>query len=218
MSLTPVAVESVFGRVARQGVADEENAGLFDLIVAAAAAQASHANTGARSSGEQAAFGRESTGEMPPSLNVPGASLLLAAGNAQAQPVVVVEAASERASISPQPTEPDVVHRAKVDESPSAIRHGTLPVIVSGQLVELELLRERRRDTGPLRRLSMVLDSAGAGTVTVNASLSGERLVVEMDSAAGESLAARNEQLQEVQQLARRLGWQFTETVEESTR
>ncbi len=97
----------------------------------------------------------------------------------------------------------------RADDVSHAVRHGTLPVIVSGQLVELALLKERANAT---RRISMVLEGDDPGSVSVDARIEDGCLLISLNSAAPREAAVLDHYTREVQDLTRRLGWEFVET------
>ena len=218
MSLTPVGIDTLPGRAARPGVQDGEGDGLFDLIAAAAAM---HVVEVKASGGAGLPLGDKGYSQEQ-------AVMLLAApsvapsGNTLTQSSPGALPSHEPAPLFSPSHDAQTAHdrQLKADDASQAVRHGTLPVIVSGQLVELALLKERRpsRDAGPTRRLSMVLDAAASGAVTLDARLQGDSLVIEFDGNAGTDAAARRDYAGEVQALARRLGWKFTDTMWEDAR
>jgi hypothetical protein len=97
------------------------------------------------------------------------------------------------------------------DDGNVGYRYGTLPVIVAGQLVELDLVvlqsRQQHDAATPTRRLVMTLRTESLGQVRVDARALDNRLVVtftgESATGAGE-LAAHGDELRD---LLKRLGW-----------
>lgn len=90
-------------------------------------------------------------------------------------------------------------------------RYGTLPVIVSGQLVELDLvvLQQKPRDeaTTPVRRLVMSLRTESFGQVRVDARALDNRLVVTVTSESPHSDEELSATRDELNTLLKRLGW-----------
>jgi hypothetical protein len=219
MSLSPVGLGSVSAWTSRDGAMSGDSDGLFDLLAAAAALHMA----GAGQQLDLAVIAPKPLDDQPGASMMPtplhAAAVHPGAANADAAaPMADVEAGPEL----PQSSQHDdaATAHAKADDA-SFVRHGTLPVIVSGQLIELALLRDRRtaRDSGPTRRLSMVLESATPGPVTVEARVVDDCLVIGFSG--GYSTAApaiRNEYTEEVETLARRFGWKFTHTVWETAR
>lgn len=103
------------------------------------------------------------------------------------------------------------------DDGSVAYRQGVLPVLIAGQLVELDLVYfgERREADRPpgLRKLVMTLRTSTLGRVEVQAQAVGDRLAIAVstDSAASsEALAAHAD---EVRDLIARLGWNVESVV-----
>lgn len=97
------------------------------------------------------------------------------------------------------------------DESSVAYRFGVLPVLIDGQLTELDLVhfRERRstQRTPGMRRLVMTFSTPTLGRIEVAAQALDERLAISItaDSVqAQDALAAR---ANEIRELVARLGW-----------
>jgi len=89
-------------------------------------------------------------------------------------------------------------------------RYGTLPVIVGGQLVELDLvvLQQRmKNEASPLRRLVMTLRTQSFGQVQVEARALDNRLVVTFTGEAATSAEDLGTYKEEVRGLLARLGW-----------
>jgi hypothetical protein len=137
------------------------------------------------------------------------------------EPMPVVADAGNSDSEPPKSL-PDISRRglAEKNTAETGYRYGSLPVLVSGQLVELDLVRMRPRsgtDSNASRRLVMTLDIASLGPVEIKAERSGARLSItfagrEVDG--DEELAAYEA---EVRELIARLNWKiepFTNTGE----
>jgi len=92
-----------------------------------------------------------------------------------------------------------------------AYRYGTLPVMVAGQLVELDLvLFQQRPSTAAatqIRRLVMTLDTQTFGPLQVEARALDSRLVITFTGQSPESASDLASYSGEVRQLASRLGW-----------
>lgn len=98
--------------------------------------------------------------------------------------------------------------------------YGSFPVVIAGELVELDLYMLNARsavtpDSGPTaeRRLLLSLSNAASGRVEIFAQASNNRLRVFVREPAGISEDAGNHHVRAVGELAARLGWQF-ESVE----
>jgi hypothetical protein len=97
-----------------------------------------------------------------------------------------------------------------------ARHYGSFPVLVAGQLVELDLYTLGQRTAGTsdsVRRLYLSLHSTGLGPVQVTAEASGSRLSVSVAGAAQAVPEVLNEHVRAVGELAARLGWKL-ESVE----
>jgi hypothetical protein len=220
VSLDSIGVQWMPLRQAHQGAADDEQSGVFELIAATIAVQAVQAAQTGSAGGPFAGLA-ESRLEAPANEHVLPAHVMpeMVAQVAQAKAGVLEPAAAQEINL-PQSRETAnetaamPSNRPKIDPSAYTVHHSTLPVMVAGQLVELTLLRERKpsREAGPTRRLSMVLEAPGSGSITVDAHLEGDRLVISLESAIDPDSAARGNYAEEVAALARRLGWNFTET------
>jgi hypothetical protein len=213
MSLMPVGLPMVAGQLARRGALNEdEQTGLFDFLMAAAVVHL-------------------------PQAPLPGGPDFqsVAGGGTSAAPVLqpAIQNAplpeSELLRVDVPTSETNPVHEAETmprshikadDATTYTVQHGTLPVFVAGQLVELTLLRERRpsRQGDANRRLSMTLEAPASGSVKVDARVDGECLLVSFESAVAPQTATRESYAREVEALARRLGWTFTETRWEESR
>jgi hypothetical protein len=92
-----------------------------------------------------------------------------------------------------------------------AYRYGTLPVMVAGQLVELDLVLFQQRPSAPaatqVRRLVMTLDTQTFGPLQVEARALDSRLVITFTGQSPESASDLASYSGEVRQLASRLGW-----------
>jgi hypothetical protein len=103
-------------------------------------------------------------------------------------------------------------------EGDDAQHYGTLPMLVAGQLVELDLYSVSQKQGSPsdsVRRLILSLSSPGSSPVRVTAEASKGRLKVSVADTAGAAGAAGaasetfEDQVRAVGDLASRLGWQF---------
>jgi hypothetical protein len=97
------------------------------------------------------------------------------------------------------------------DDGSIAYRYGTLPVLVAGQLVELDLVsfqQRRPRQFGEAsRRLIMTLNTQSFGRVQVEARALGDRLTITF---TGQSEGATQELARyadEIRELGSRFGW-----------
>jgi hypothetical protein len=92
-----------------------------------------------------------------------------------------------------------------------AYRYGTLPVMVAGQLVELDLVHfQQRQATSAVtqtRRLVMTLDTKTFGSLQVEARALDNRLVITFTGQSSEAASDLSTYGGEVKQLASRLGW-----------
>lgn len=93
-----------------------------------------------------------------------------------------------------------------------AHRYGSLPVLVGGQLVELDLVlfHQRPRDGAPrepLRRLVMTLRTETFGALQVMAEAHDNRLVISFTGRSATDTDALAEHGTEVRRLVERLGW-----------
>lgn len=97
------------------------------------------------------------------------------------------------------------------DEGSLAYRQGLLPVLIGGQLVELDLVyfNERREADRPagLRRLVMTLKTQTLGRVEVMAQAVGDRLSIAINAETATSSEALAAHAGEVRELIARLGW-----------
>lgn len=92
-----------------------------------------------------------------------------------------------------------------------AYRYGTLPVMVAGQLVELDLVLFQQRPsqaaTTQIRRLVMTLDTQSFGPLQVEARALDNRLAITFTGQSPEAATDLASYSGEVRQLASRLGW-----------
>ncbi len=101
------------------------------------------------------------------------------------------------------------------DDGTIGHRYGTLPVLVAGQLIELDLVlfRQRQRDENgvagrePLRRLVMTLTTESFGRLQVTAEAVGDRLLIAFTGRSEANVHSLSGYGEEVRQLAQRLGW-----------
>jgi hypothetical protein len=97
------------------------------------------------------------------------------------------------------------------DEGRVAWRYGTLPLLVGGQLVELELVMFREREShatrGSLRRLVMTLDTTHFGRVRVEARAVDDRLIVKLSAPHAEAVETLAGYGAEVRAAIGQLGW-----------
>jgi hypothetical protein len=97
------------------------------------------------------------------------------------------------------------------DEGSVAYRQGLLPVLIDGQLVELDLVyfNERREADRPagLRRLVMTLKTQTLGRVEVLAQAVGDRLSISIKAETATSSDVLAAHADEVRDLIARLGW-----------
>jgi hypothetical protein len=207
---------------ARAGVRDsvpDDGAGLFDLLAAAAASQVSMTTVAAEPAVsmrapdsitlEAGAVARDTARDV---LVIAGTETQVAFRHAADSPPP--QASAPSVSISPG-HKPDATLRTQdsMTEPTFFVNHGTLPVIVAGQLVELTVLCELRsmRDTGT-RRMSMSLDTTSNGPVRIEARLERDRLIVRLEGMGPEETSHAS-YAREVEALARRIGWQFSHAI-----
>jgi len=143
---------------------------------------------------------------------------------AHIEPLSVV---ADTGNINSEPSRslPDISRHglAEKNTAETGYRYGSLPVLVSGQLVELDLVRVRPRpgaEPNNSRRLVMTLDIASLGPVEIKAERSGARLTITFAGRpidGDEELAAYEA---DVRELIARLNWQiepFSNTGENQT-
>jgi hypothetical protein len=86
-----------------------------------------------------------------------------------------------------------------------------LPLLVGGQLIELDLVMFRERDgqakRGALRRLVMTLDTTHFGRVHVEARAVDSRLMVKMSAASSDAVEVLSAYGADVRAAIERLGW-----------
>ena len=101
------------------------------------------------------------------------------------------------------------------DESSVAWRYGTLPLLVAGQLIELDVVmfaeREKPKARGALKRLVMSLDTAHFGRVQVEARAVDSRIIVRIGAGTAEAVETLSAYGQDVRGAIERLGWSVDE-------
>lgn len=97
------------------------------------------------------------------------------------------------------------------DDGSVAWRYGTLPLLVGGQLIELDLVMFREREPqaarGGLRRLVMTLDTTHFGRVRVEARAVDGRLIVKLGAATADAVDTLAAYGQDVRGALEQLGW-----------
>jgi hypothetical protein len=98
-----------------------------------------------------------------------------------------------------------------------ARHYGTFPVLVSGQLIELQFVafqhREVAPDQNPVRRLFMTLTTPVLGRLQIAAQAQGNRLSVTFTGQSAEATETLASHAPEVRALVSRLGWQIDSVV-----
>lgn len=98
-----------------------------------------------------------------------------------------------------------------------ARHYGTVPVLISGQLVELQFValqhRETPREPNPVRRLCMTLATSALGRLQIAAQAQGNRLSITFTSDSTHATEALATHAHEVRELVGRLGWQVDSVV-----
>jgi len=101
------------------------------------------------------------------------------------------------------------------DEGSVAWRYGTLPLLVGGQLIELDLVmfreREQHSTRGSLKRLVMSLDTTHFGRVHVEARAVDNRLIVKLSAASADAVEVLSSYGKEVRAAIEQLGWAVDE-------
>jgi hypothetical protein len=96
-----------------------------------------------------------------------------------------------------------------------AWRYGTLPLLVGGQLIELDLVMFREREQhgarGGLKRLVMTLDTTHYGRVHVEARAVDSRLMVTLSAASTEAVEVLSTYGNDVRSAIEQLGWAVDE-------
>ena len=98
-----------------------------------------------------------------------------------------------------------------------ARHYGTFPVLVSGQLLELQFVafqhRETAQEQNPVRRLFMTLHTPALGRLQIAAQAQGNRLSVTFTGESALATEALATHAPEVRELVGRLGWQVDSVV-----
>ena len=98
-----------------------------------------------------------------------------------------------------------------VDANGLGVRYGTLPVLINGQLVELELMlvkhRPKETDAEPVKRLVMSIHTQGLGTVSITAEALNEHLLINISAEKTEYAETLGNYANDVRALAERFGW-----------
>jgi hypothetical protein len=101
------------------------------------------------------------------------------------------------------------------DEGSVSWRYGTLPLLVGGQLIELDLVMFREREShatrGSLKRLVMTLDTTHFGRVHVEARAVDSRLMVRLSAATHEAVDVMSAYGADVRAAIEQLGWAVDE-------
>jgi hypothetical protein len=98
------------------------------------------------------------------------------------------------------------------DEGSLAWRYGTLPILVGGQLIELDLVmfreREQKAGRGGLKRLVMTLDTTHFGRVRVEARALDDHLMVKLRAPSADAVEMLSAYGNDVRAAIEQLGWQ----------
>jgi len=98
-----------------------------------------------------------------------------------------------------------------VDVNGLGVRYGMLPVLINGELVELELVmfkhRQKEGDAEPIKRLMMSIHTEAMGTVSISAEALNSRLLVNISASSVEHAETLGAYSQDVKALAERFGW-----------
>jgi len=101
------------------------------------------------------------------------------------------------------------------DEGSVSWRYGTLPLLVGGQLIELDLVMFREREShatrGALKRLVMTLDTTHFGRVRVEARAVDSRLMVRLSAATNDAVEVMSAYGADVRAAIEQLGWAVDE-------
>jgi hypothetical protein len=101
------------------------------------------------------------------------------------------------------------------DEGSVAWRYGTLPMLVGGRLIELDLVLFREREPRPsragLKRLVMTLDTTHFGRVQVEARAVDNRLIVKLRAPTADAVDVLSAYGTEVRAAIEQLGWSVDE-------
>lgn len=105
------------------------------------------------------------------------------------------------------------LHELLSDIGPNGlgVRYGTLPVLINGELVELELVmfkhRQQQSDPTPIQRLVMSIHTDALGTVSITAESLNQRLLVTISAETTDHAETLGTYAGDVRALAERLGW-----------
>jgi hypothetical protein len=98
-----------------------------------------------------------------------------------------------------------------VDANGLGVRYGTLPVLINGELVELELVmfkqRQKETDAHPVQRLVMSIHTQSLGTVSITAEALNQRLLVNISAETTDHAETLGTYARDVRALAERFGW-----------
>jgi hypothetical protein len=96
-------------------------------------------------------------------------------------------------------------------------QYGTFPILVAGQLLELQFVAFQHRNTpaeqNPVRRLVMTLTTATLGRIQVAAQAQGSRLSVTFTGQSANATEMLASHAPEVREIVNRLGWQVDSVV-----